>query len=61
VEIITGIHLVDGIIGVNSHIAICGDSILVTDTGFLGSAKKIVQYIDNYTVPLKIFLFLSYT
>jgi glyoxylase-like metal-dependent hydrolase (beta-lactamase superfamily II) len=44
-EIVPGIHRIDGIRRANSYVIVRGDELLVIDTGWPGNAKKIMAYI----------------
>ena len=46
-EIISGIHRVDGVRGANSYLVIGEGAITVIDTGMRGNGKKIVEYIKS--------------
>lgn len=44
-EIVPGIHRVDGVRGANSYVVIGEDGILLVDTGLPRSGKKIIEYV----------------
>jgi len=46
-EIITGIHQIKGIRGVNCYAVISESEILIVDTGMPGNAKKIIHYVQS--------------
>lgn len=50
-EIATGIHKIDRVIGANSYLYISREGLLVIDTGMPGNSKKIVEYIRKSGHP----------
>jgi hydroxyacylglutathione hydrolase len=46
-EIVPGIHIIDGIREVNCYLIINGESLLLIDTGVPGQAKKAVSYLHK--------------
>lgn len=46
-EIIQGLHKIDGIGYVNSYLLVRENGIVVIDTGMPGNAEKIVSYVEN--------------
>jgi hydroxyacylglutathione hydrolase len=46
-EIIKGIHQVDGIRGVNCYLVLNSENLVLVDTGMPGSAGKIINYIQK--------------
>jgi hydroxyacylglutathione hydrolase len=46
-EIVPGIHKIDGVTGVNSYLVENDETLLVVDTGIPGNAEKIVKYIEK--------------
>jgi hydroxyacylglutathione hydrolase len=45
IEVIPGIHKIDGMRGVNCYLIVNGERLLVVDSGIPGEAKKIVAYV----------------
>jgi len=46
-EIIPGIHRIDGVRGANAYLVIGKDEMLVIDTGMPGNAKRIAAYVEG--------------
>jgi glyoxylase-like metal-dependent hydrolase (beta-lactamase superfamily II) len=46
-EIVSGIHLVDGVRGANCYLIIGKSTVMVVDTGMPGNGRKIVDYITK--------------
>jgi hydroxyacylglutathione hydrolase len=46
-EIIPGIHRIDGVRGANAYLVIGEDETLVVDTGMPGNAKRIAAYVEG--------------
>ena len=46
-EIIPGIHRIDGVRGANAYLVIGQDQMLVIDTGLPGNAKRIAAYVER--------------
>lgn len=46
-EVLPGIHRVDGVKGANSYLVIGENSIMIVDTGIPGSGKRIMRYIEG--------------
>jgi hydroxyacylglutathione hydrolase len=46
-EIIQGIHRIDGVRGANAYLVIDEDGMLVVDTGMPGNAKRIAAYVER--------------
>jgi hydroxyacylglutathione hydrolase len=46
-EVIPGIHRIDGVRGANAYLVIDEDEMLVVDTGMPGNAKRIAAYVEG--------------
>ena len=46
-EIISGVHKVDGVKGANCYVAMSGPDMVLIDTGMRGSSKKISSYLKG--------------
>jgi hydroxyacylglutathione hydrolase len=46
-EIIPGVHRIDGVRGANAYLVVGEDEMLVIDTGMPGNAKRIAAYIER--------------
>lgn len=46
-EIIPGVHKVDGVRGANCYLAISGSTILIVDTGMPGNGRRILKYLEG--------------
>jgi glyoxylase-like metal-dependent hydrolase (beta-lactamase superfamily II) len=46
-EVIPGIHRIDGVRGANAYLVIGEDEMLVIDTGMPGNAKRIAAYVEG--------------
>jgi len=47
VEIVPGIHRVNGVRGANCYLAVTGNTLLIIDTGLAENAKRILGYIER--------------
>jgi glyoxylase-like metal-dependent hydrolase (beta-lactamase superfamily II) len=52
VEIVSGIHQIDGVRGANSYLVVSKGSILVIDTGLPGNARRITKYFRGLGLEL---------
>jgi glyoxylase-like metal-dependent hydrolase (beta-lactamase superfamily II) len=46
-EIVSGVHQIDGVHGANSYLVVSKGSILVIDTGLPGNEKRLIEYIEK--------------
>jgi hydroxyacylglutathione hydrolase len=47
VEIVSGIHHVNGVRGANCYLVVSGDTILIVDTGMPGNGRRILKYLKG--------------
>jgi hydroxyacylglutathione hydrolase len=60
-EIIPGIHRIDGVRGANAYLVIGEDEMLVIDTGMPGNAKRIAAYVEGLGKNLSAIKFIILT
>ena len=52
-EILPGIHKIDGVIGANSYLIIEKSGNLIIDTGMPGNTQRIIDYLDKVGPSLR--------